>query len=101
MYRNAVHSVVIRGFRHRGLKRLYERGDTSKVHAGHAARISLALADLDSANTPNDLDLPGHRLHPLKGGLKGLWSISISANWRITFRFERGEVYDVDLVDYH
>ena len=64
-------------------------------------RITLALADLDAASRPSDVDLPGYRLHPLMGDLKGLWSISISSNWRITFRFEDGNVYDVDLVDYH
>ena len=59
------------------------------------------LADLDNAVTASDLDLPGYRLHPLKGDLKGHWSISISGNWRITFRFEDGDAYDVDLTDYH
>ena len=66
-----------------------------------ADRIALALADLDDAETPSDLDLPGYRLHPLKGDLKGYWSISISGNWRLIFRFEDGDAYDVDLVDYH
>lgn len=70
--------------------------------AAHLAeRIALALADLDDASIPRDVDLPGYRLHPLKGNLKGMWSIYISGNWRITFRFEDGDVYDVDLVDYH
>ena len=92
---------MIQTFRHRGLKRLYERGDPSQVRADQAQRIALALADLDDANKPSDLDLPGYRLHPLKGDLKGFWSISISANWRISFRFEEGDAYDVDLVDYH
>ncbi|MCY3667259.1 MAG: type II toxin-antitoxin system RelE/ParE family toxin [Gemmatimonadetes bacterium] len=92
---------MIQTFRHRGLKRLYERGDPSQVRADQAQRIALALADLDDANKPSDLDLPGYRLHPLKGNLKGFWSISISANWRISFRFEVGDAYDVDLVDYH
>jgi len=59
------------------------------------------LSDLDSANKPSDLDLPGYRLHPLKGSLKDFWSVSVSANWRIIFRFEQENVYDVDLVDYH
>ena len=58
------------------------------------------LGHLDSALRPADIDLPGYRLHPLKGGLKGLWSIAISANWRIVFRFEDGDVWDVDLLDY-
>ena len=66
-----------------------------------AERIALALADFDSASKPSDLDLPDYRLHPLKGNMKGYWSISISANWRIIFRFEEGDAYDVDLVDYH
>lgn len=76
---------------------LYERGDPSRVRADQAA---LALADLDDAHTPSDLDLPGYRLHSLKGSLKGFWSISISGNWRIIFRFDDGDAYDVDLVDY-
>ena len=92
---------MIRSFRHRGLKRLYERDDPSRVAANLANRIALALADLDDASSPRDIDMPGYRLHPLKGYMKGLWSISVSGNWRITFRFEDGDVYDVDLVDYH
>ena len=92
---------MIRGFRHRGLKRLYERGDPSRVRADQADRIALALADLDDARKPSDLDLPGYRLHPLKGDRNGFWSISISGNWRIVFRFDDGDVYDVELVDYH
>ena len=92
---------MIRSFHHRGLKRLYERGDPSRVRADQAERIALALADLDEAGEPSDLDLPGYRLHPLKGNLKEFWSISISGNWRIVFRFVDGDVCDVDLVDYH
>ena len=92
---------MIHTFRHRGLKRLYERDDPSRVGADLAKRVALALADLDDASKPSDLDMPGYRLHPLKGDLAGLWSISISGNWRITFRVEGGDVYDVDLVDYH
>ena len=92
---------MIRTFRHRGLKRLYERDDPSKVSADLVERVAVALADLDDASKPSDINLPGYRLHPLKGDLEGRWSISISANWRIVFRFEGGDVYDVDLVDYH
>ena len=92
---------MIRTIRHRGLRRLYERGDPSRVSADQAERIALALADLDDASKPIDIDLPGYRLHPLRGDLTGMWSISISRNWRIIFRFEDGDVYDVDLVDYH
>ena len=80
---------------------MYERDDPSRVSPDMADRIALALADLDDAGTPSDLDLPGYRLHPLKGDLKGYWSISISGNWRLIFRFEDGDAYDVDPVDYH
>ena len=93
--------IMIRSFRHRGLKRLYERGDPSRIAADQLDRITLALADLDAAGKPSVLDLPGYRLHPLRGNRRELWSISISGNWRITFRFEDGDVYDVALVDYH
>ena len=92
---------MIRRFRHRGLKRMYERGDPSRVSPDLADRVALALADLDDACKPSDLDLPGYRLHPLKGDLKGYWSISISGNRRVIFRFEDGDAYDVDLIDYH
>ena len=94
-------SSMIRSFRHRGLRRLYERDDPSRVAADQLDRIVLVLADLDVASKPSDLDLPGYRLHPLRGDRRGLWSISISGNWRITFRFEVDDVWDVDLVDYH
>ena len=80
---------------------MYERGDPSRVRADQAERITLALADLDAAGKPSDLDLPGYRLHPLRGDLRGFWSISVSANWRIVFRLTDGDVYDVDLIDYH
>ena len=92
---------MIRSFRHRGLKRMYERDDPSRVGTDIADRLRLVLADLDSASKPSDLDLPGYRLHPLKGKLKGFWSISVSGNWRVTFRFDNGDAYDVNLVDYH
>lgn len=80
---------------------MYERGDTSRVGPELSGRVALALADLDDAYKPSDLDLPGYRLNPLKGDLKGYWSISISGNWRMIFRLEDGDAYDVDLVDYH
>ena len=92
---------MIRSFRHRGLRRLHERDDPTGVGADLVDRITLALADLDVAGKPSDIDLPGYRLHPLRGDRRGQWSISISGNWRITFQFEDGDVHDVDLVDYH
>ena len=93
--------LVIRTFRHRGLKRFFQDGDASKVRADQIARIADVLAHLDTAVRPADVALPGYRLHPLKGDLKGYWSITISGNWRIVFRFEDGDVLDVDFVDYH
>lgn len=91
---------VVRSFRHRGLKRLWE-GDPSRISAALRDRVENVLSILDAAATPADLDLPGYRLHALKGDLKGLWSVAISGNWRITFRIEEGNVFDIDLTDYH
>lgn len=92
---------MIRRFRHRGLRRLYERGDRSRIHAAIVDKVETALGLLDVAQTPQDMDLPGYRLHPLIGDLQGFWSIRVSGNWRLIFRFDDGDVYDVDLVDYH
>lgn len=92
---------MIAWFKHRGLKRLYERGDRSKVPAEYAEKLENILFALDNAQVIEALDLPGFRLHSLKGDLKGSWSISVRANWRVIFRFEDGQVRDVDLVDYH
>lgn len=92
---------MIRTFRHRGLKRLYEHGDVSRLRADQVNRIADVLAHLDQATKPAELDLPGYRLHPLKGDLKGFWSVTISGNYRIIFRIREGDAFDVDLVDYH
>ena len=92
---------MIKTFRHKGLKRLFERDNPSGVRADQVRRIKDVLAHLDLAVRPSDLDLPGYRLHPLQGELKGFWSVNISGNWRIIFRFEDGDAFDVDLVDYH
>jgi len=83
------------------LKRLYQRGDRSRVRAECAEKLENILFVLDSALTIEAMDLPGFRLHPLKGELKGFWSITVRANWRVVFRFENGQALDVDLVDYH
>jgi len=83
------------------LKRLYERGDASGVRADQVSRITDVLAHLDQALKPRDLDLPGYQLHRLKGDLRGMWSVMISGNWRIIFRFKDGDAFDFDLVDYH
>jgi toxin HigB-1 len=92
---------VIVSFKHQGIKRLYERGDRSKIGADLVNKIENILATLDAADSPQALDLPGYRLHPLKGSRKGFWAITVRANWRIIFRFENGDVWDVELLDYH
>jgi len=92
---------MIKRIRHRGLKRLYQRGDPSGIDSELQVRIEDVLAHLDMAVQPSDLDMPGYRLHALKGDRKGFWSVTISGNWRIIFRIVEGDVYDVDLVDYH
>ena len=97
---HAILDTVIRGFRHRGLKRLWE-GDPSRVGAALRDRLENVLAVLDAASSPRDADLPGYRLHALTGPLKGHWSVTISGNWRVTFRMENGDAVDLDLTDYH
>jgi toxin HigB-1 len=92
---------VIQGFRHRGLKRLYEKDERRGVRADQVDKIARILARLDEADGPDKMGLPGFGLHPLKGELKGFWAVSVSGNWRIIFRFEGGHACDVDLVDYH
>ena len=92
---------MLKTFRHRGLERLFESDDASGVRADQVRRIRDVLAHLDGARQPNDINLPGYRLHPLRGNLKGCWSVTISGNWRIIFRLENGDAFDVDLVDYH
>ena len=92
---------MIASFKNRGLKRLYEDDDKRGVSAAHVDKIKRILARLDEAIEVKNMALPGFRLHPLKGKLKGRWSVSVSGNWRIVFGFEKGNAYDVDLVDYH
>ncbi|PON16429.1 peptidase [Candidatus Entotheonella serta] len=92
---------MIRRFRHRGLRRLYERGDRSRINSTLVDKVETALGLLDVARSPQDMDLPGYRLHALTGDLREFWSIRVSGNWRIIFRFDGGDAYDVDLVDYH
>ena len=92
---------MIKSFRHRGLQRLYERGDSSRINPILVEKVETALGLLDVAETPAAVNLPGYRLHPLRGDLRGFWSIRVSGNWRLIFRFDARDVCDVDLVDYH
>ena len=94
--------MAIRSIRHKGLKRLYERGEKKGVPATLAEKLRDVLLAIDEAEDPSDVGLfPGWRLHALKGDLKGYWSVTISGNWRVIFRFEKTDAFDVDLVDYH
>ncbi|MBI3795866.1 MAG: type II toxin-antitoxin system RelE/ParE family toxin [Deltaproteobacteria bacterium] len=88
---------MIRRFRHKGLQRFFETGSKARIQASHVTRLRAQLARLDKAVSPQDMDLPNWRLHPLKGKLAGRWAVWVDANWRLTFMFE-GE--DADLVDY-
>ena len=92
---------MVRSLRHKGLKRLYEDDDARGVSGEHEGKLRDILARLDAAGTITDMDLPGFRLHPLKGELKGFWAVTVRANWRVIFRFAEGEATDVDLIDYH
>lgn len=92
---------MIRGFRHRGLKRLFDRGDKAQVRADMLVKIENILAVLDRADNPEGMNLPGFRLHQLKGDLRGFWAVTVRANWRIIWRFEDTDAVDVDLIDYH
>lgn len=92
---------MIRTFRHRGLKRLYERDDRKAIRPDLVDIVQEILTVLDNAAGPPDIALPGYRLHPLRRQLKGFWAVTVRANWRIVFRFDRTDVFDVELIDYH
>lgn len=92
---------MIHSFRHKGLRRLYEEGDPRGVIGEHIEKLNDILARLDAADAVADLDLPGFRLHALKGDMKGFWAVTVRANWRVVFRFAGGNALDVDYVDYH
>ncbi|HYW48803.1 MAG TPA: type II toxin-antitoxin system RelE/ParE family toxin [Bryobacteraceae bacterium] len=92
---------MIASIRHKGLKRLYEDGDPRGVNAEHVEKLRDILVRLDAAGVVADMDVPGFKLHPLKGDQKGFWAITVRANWRVTFRFDDGDAQDVDYVDYH
>ncbi|MDF0672769.1 MAG: type II toxin-antitoxin system RelE/ParE family toxin [Nitrospira sp.] len=92
---------MIQGFRHKGLKRLFEDGDRKGIRAEYLEKIENILAVLNRARVPEDMNLPGFRLHPLKGDLKSFYAVTVRANYRVIFRFENGHAYDVDFLDYH
>ena len=92
---------MIESFRHKGLRKLFETRNASGVQASHAKRLRMQLAALDTARTIEDMDIPGFRLHPLKGQMRGRWSVTVNDNWRLTFEFRDGNAYVLDYEDYH
>ena len=92
---------MIKSFRHKGLRQLFETGSTSGVQASHVKRLRMQLVALDTAKVIADMDVPGFRLHRLKGALQARWSVSVNGNWRITFEFKDGNAYVRDYEDYH
>lgn len=92
---------MIASFRHKGLKRFYDDDDRSKLQPELVEKIAAILLALDAATSPDDMNRPSFRLHPLKGDRKGEWAITVRANWRIVFGFVEGNAIDVDFIDYH
>lgn len=92
---------MIKSFRHKGLKKFYETGSVAGVQSSHKIRLRMILAALDTSLEIDDMDIPGFKLHALKGRLTGRWSVSVSGNWRITFEFREGNAYVIDYEDYH
>ena len=92
---------MISSFRHKGLRKYFESGSLAGIQAAHAKRLKMQLAALDTAQTIEDMDIPGFRLHALKGSERGRWSIWVNGNWRVTFEFKNGNVFVLDYEDYH
>lgn len=92
---------MIQSFRHKGLKRFYESGSAAGMQPHHAKRLRMLLTGLDTAQSVEDMDIPGFRLHPLKGEERGRWSVWVNGNWRVTFEFKDGHAYVLDYEDYH
>lgn len=104
LLRVAHHAAVdpaIKSFRHKGLRALFETGSAAGVQPNHAKRLRMQLAALDTAQTIEDMALPGFRLHAVKRGMLGRWAIVVSGNWRMTFEFRDGNAYVLDYEDYH
>lgn len=92
---------MIKSFRHRGLRRFYERGDHSLIRPDLQKQVRAVLGLLDAADSPDGMRIAGYKLHKLKGDRKNYWSVTVNRNWRIIFRFENGNAHDVEMIDYH
>lgn len=92
---------MIHKFKHKGLKQLFESGEATGINPQHVTRLRRILALLETADALEDMDLPGLNLHELKGKRRGTWAVSVSANWRVTFKLKQGDAIDVNYEDYH
>ena len=92
---------MIKSFKHKGLEKFYGSGSTKGIQANHAKKLRMQLAALDTAQSVEDMDIPGYRLHQLTGDRRGTWTITVNANWCLTFEFEEGNVYILNYEDYH
>ena len=92
---------MIQSFNHKGLQKFFETGSTAGIQAKHEKRLLNILGLLDRATQVQDMAIPGYDLHPLKGNMKGLWAVKVSGNWRVVFKFENGDAYVVNYLDYH
>lgn len=92
---------MIKDFRHKGLEKLYHEGSTAGINPQHEKKLKRQLARLDASSGPQDMNIPGWKLHPLKGRLAGHWSVTVSGNWRMTFAFDGEDAILVDYRDYH
>ncbi len=92
---------MIKSFLHKGIERFFKTGKTSGIRSSHANKLRLILTNLDVAEKPDDMDLTGLALHPLKGKRKNMWAVKVNRSWRITFRFVRHDAELVDYEDYH
>jgi proteic killer suppression protein len=92
---------VIKSFWHRGVEKFFHTGSKAGIQPAHASKLRLQLFALDNAKRPGDMSAPGWKLHPLAGELKGHWAVSVSGNWRLTFKFDGDDAALVDYQDYH
>lgn len=92
---------MIKSFKHKGLQKFFETGSVAGINPAHRMKLRIRLAALDTAHIIDDMNLPGFRMHPLKGDKQGLWAIDVSKNWRVTFEFVDGNAYVVNYEDYH
>lgn len=92
---------MIKSFKHKGLEKLFHNDDRSRINPKHASKLARILDRLDASIKPQDMNLPGYKLHRLAGKEKGIWSVWVSGNWRVTFQFDGLDAVDVDYLDYH